>query len=190
MWKDIIGYEGLYQISDCNEWVKSLYDWWYMHKKLREKILKIDISNKWYWKVRLYNWKTNKSYSIHRLVALHFIPNPSNLPIVLHKDNDRLNCHKDNLKWGTQSENIKQIYIDWRWNNHFQLNHPRNTLWKFWKDNHLSKPVVQYTKNMEYITSFWWISEAERKTWVNNSCISQCCQWKRMSSGGFIWKYL
>ncbi len=189
MWKDIIGYEWLYQVSDCNEWVKSLYDWWYMHKNLREKILKIDISNKWYWKVRLYNWKKNKSYSIHRLVALNFIPNPDNLPIVLHKDNDRLNCHKDNLKWGTQSENIKQIYIDWRWNNHFQLNHPRNTLWKFWKDNHLSKAVVQFTKDMEYITSFWWISEAERKTWVNNAHISWCCRWIRKSAGWFIWKY-
>jgi len=158
--------------------------------KFREKILKIDVSNKWYWRVRLYDWKNNKSHSIHRLVATAFIPNPDNLPIVMHLDNNPLNCHKDNLKWGTAKDNIIQCHKEWRANNHLQNNHPKCMLWKFWKDNHLSKSVIQYTKGMDYVNSFWWISEAERETGVNNSHISWCCRWKAKSAGGFIWKYL
>lgn len=47
-----------------------------------------------------------KGYSIHRLVAISFIPNPDNLPIVHHKDGNRLNNNKDNLEWTTNKGNI------------------------------------------------------------------------------------
>ena len=56
--------------------------------------------------------RTNKSIS--RLVAENFIPNPDNLPIVMHKDNDILHDHVSNLKWGTQSENIQQAFAEGR----------------------------------------------------------------------------
>lgn len=57
-------------------------------------------------------WKDNKgkTASVHRLVALAFIPNPNNKPNVNHKDSDRTNPHKDNLEWATQSENILHGY--------------------------------------------------------------------------------
>lgn len=51
-------------------------------------------------------------YTIHRLVALHFVPNPDNLPIVLHKDNVKMNTYYQNLKWGTYSENNAQAIRD------------------------------------------------------------------------------
>lgn len=54
--------------------------------------------------------------SISRLVAETFIPNPYNLPVVMHKDNDILHNHVSNLKWGTQSENILQAYREGRKN--------------------------------------------------------------------------
>lgn len=49
---------------------------------------------------------------VHRIVAEAFIPNPDNLPIVMHLDNDKKNNHVDNLKWGTISENTKQAFED------------------------------------------------------------------------------
>lgn len=52
--------------------------------------------------------------SISRLVAETFIPNPENLPVVMHKDNDPLHNHYTNLKWGTQSENIRQAFDEGR----------------------------------------------------------------------------
>ena len=51
---------------------------------------------------------------LHRLVAMAHIPNPENLPVVMHLDNDRTNDNVENLKWGTHSENIKQAYREHR----------------------------------------------------------------------------
>lgn len=55
-----------------------------------------------------------KNELVHRLVAKTFLPNPDNLPVVMHLDNNPLNNHVSNLKWGTQSENIKQAYREGR----------------------------------------------------------------------------
>ena len=55
-----------------------------------------------------------KNESVHRLVAKTFIPNPDNLPVVMHLDNDPLNNHVSNLQWGTQSKNIKQAFKEGR----------------------------------------------------------------------------
>lgn len=56
--------------------------------------------------------KNKHTFSIHRLVAMAFIPNPNNLPFVLHNDNNKLNCHYSNLRWGTASENVQQAHDD------------------------------------------------------------------------------
>ena len=55
-----------------------------------------------------------KQYSIHRLVAEAYIPNPENKPCVCHKDNNKLNNSVDNLYWGTQKENLEQMIKDGR----------------------------------------------------------------------------
>lgn len=56
----------------------------------------------------------NKWIQVSRLVALAYIPNPDNLPVVMHLDNNPLNNNVDNLKWGTQSDNIQQAYNEKR----------------------------------------------------------------------------
>ena len=48
--------------------------------------------------------------SIYRLSAQAFLPNPDNLPLVMHLDNDTLHNHISNLKWGTPSENMIQAF--------------------------------------------------------------------------------
>lgn len=57
-------------------------------------------------------WKNNKgsSKTIHRLVALTYLPNPNNLPEVNHIDGNKLNNHVDNLEWVTRSENMIHAY--------------------------------------------------------------------------------
>lgn len=57
--------------------------------------------------VNLYQSRKMKSVKIHRLVALHFIPNPANKPCVDHIDGDKSNNHVSNLRWATISENSK-----------------------------------------------------------------------------------
>jgi hypothetical protein len=52
----------------------------------------------------------DKRYSVSRLVAINFIPNPNNYPVVMHKDDNPQNNHYTNLMWGTQQMNIDDMY--------------------------------------------------------------------------------
>jgi hypothetical protein len=95
-WKDIKGYEGLYQISNFGRVLNIK----------RNKIKAIGYER--YAKTILckYNIKTN--ISIHKLVAEAFIDNPNDYKVVMHLDNNTYNNNVSNLKWGTQSMNIQQ----------------------------------------------------------------------------------
>ena len=90
-WIDIKGYEGLYKISTDGQilGIKS------------NKTLKPDINQDGYCRVSLYKDKECKHYSVHRLVAQTFLPNPDNLPEVNHKDEDKTNNYYENLEWCT-----------------------------------------------------------------------------------------
>lgn len=108
VWKDIIGFEGMYQISNFGR-VKSLPKYTYSrgYPQLRkEKVLKPCYTgkNRCYATVRL---NDGKGYKIHRLVAQAFIPNPNNLPMVNHKDENTFNNNVDNLEWCTNKYNVK-----------------------------------------------------------------------------------
>lgn len=70
------------------------------------RILK-QCDNKGYLRVGLCKNKKQKTFSVHRLVAIMFIPNPNNLPQVNHKDENKHNNHVDNLEWMTQENNLK-----------------------------------------------------------------------------------
>lgn len=96
-WKDIKGYEGLYQISNLGR-VKSFYS---------GKILKGIKATNGYLNVRLYKNGTPHGLSIHRLVAQAFIPNPENKPEVNHIDEDKTNNKISNLEWNTRLENMR-----------------------------------------------------------------------------------
>jgi hypothetical protein len=113
IWKDIEGYEGLYQVSSCGR-IKSLARS-YKFGPNNEKILKARKSRKgkngWsYPSVALYKDNIAKFYTIHRLVAIHFIPNLENKPQVNHKDGNKLNNNINNLEWATQSENSQHAW--------------------------------------------------------------------------------
>lgn len=130
-----------------------------------------------YYSIVLYRDGESKTYQIHRLVALTFIPNPDNLPAVNHKDEVKTNNMVGNLEWcsikynntyGTRNERIAET----------QLNR---------KDR--SKPVKQFTKDGVFIKEYPSTKEVERQTGYINAHISSCCTGRYKQAYGYIWRY-
>lgn len=167
IWKDIEGYEGLYQVSNMGK-VKSVR---------RNIILRQGITNG-YKKAALYkNKKGYKHFLIHRLVAIAFIPNPDNLPQINHKDENKTNNCVNNLEWCTQEYNQNYGTINIR-KSQKQLNH-----------KNISKPVLQYTLEGIFIKEWKSIRDIERMTGYDSSHISRCCRGKHAYAYGYLWKY-
>ena len=107
-WRDITGYEGLYQVSNLGR-VRSLDRYvnsGYNTKRFSKgKILSFLLQKNGYAKVMLSKENTVKNADLHRLVAETFIANPNNKTTVNHKDGNKENNKIDNLEWATQKEN-------------------------------------------------------------------------------------
>ena len=180
IWKDVLWYEGEYEVSSIGR-VKSLN----YHREWITKIL-IPIKTKiWYLQITLHKNKVQKIKKIHRLVAEVFISNPENKLQINHKDWNKLNNNVENLEWCTCKENIIHKFNILWYKSNFQTNHPCK--WKFWENNRSSKKVYQYNPNWILIRIWGWVNEAERQFW--RLWISGCCLGKRKTAGGFIWKY-
>lgn len=131
--------------------------------------LKAKISGKSPYKyVILWNNGKYKNYNVHRLVALHFIPNPRMIKCVDHIDGDKYNNKASNLRWVTYSEN--------------RLN--PNTAWK------CEKPVARFTIDGKYVDERASIQAYVEEFGFNGSHITSCCQGKRKSHKGYKFMYL
>ena len=108
-WKSIPGYEGLYEVSNLGR-VRSLDRYIkYSNGQIRlhkGRILNPSKDTNGYLKVLLKCNTKCKTITVHRLVALTFLPNPDNLPCVNHKDEDKTNNRVENLEWCTQQYNL------------------------------------------------------------------------------------
>ena len=94
VWKPVVGYEGLYEISNLGR-VKSLI----------RGIIRKQRLNKGYMYIGLHKDGVEKMCKVHRLVAEAFIPNPKNKSDVNHKDQVKTNNKLENLEWATRKEN-------------------------------------------------------------------------------------
>lgn len=103
-WRDIEGYDGLYQISNFGR-VKSF-------KFKTPRIMKplLQTTGSLYLAINLYSKGKIKRNNTHRIVAQTFVPNPENKPEVNHIDGHTLNNHVSNLEWATRSENEQHAY--------------------------------------------------------------------------------
>lgn len=110
-WKDVSGFEGKYQVSNLGR-VKSLARTRNKHH-YPEKILNTThrLTKDGYARVTLRDdFGINHEYRVNKLVALTYLPNPSNKETVNHKDGNKLNNEVTNLEWATRSENMKHAY--------------------------------------------------------------------------------
>lgn len=161
IWKDKKDYEGHYQVSNCGR-VKSI-------KFGKEIILKQHIRGGYY-SVVLSKNGILKIFKVHRLVAQAFIPNPNNLTEVNHKDENKLNNNVDNMEW-----------CDRTYNNTYGTRIEKCS-------KKLSKPVLQYTLEGEFVKE--WESTAEcGRNGFKQGAVAACCRGERKTHHKFIWKY-
>ena len=163
VWKDIEGYEGLYQVSDYGRVKRIGYK--------KERILKPGRLKNGYLQVILYKNGKQNHFLVHRLVALTFISNPNNLPEVNHKDEDKTNNKFENLEWCDRKYNIN-------YGTHIQRRSEKR-----------SKPVIQYSKSGEFIKEWKSVIDVQIQFGYYHSSISRCCNEKRKSAYGFVWRY-
>lgn len=174
IWKDIKGYEGIYQVSNYGR-VKVL-DRKVWNAKVecvrKGRIFKTTKGSRGYIQVALTKNGKSRIFNVHRLVAQAFIPNPLNLPQVNHIDGNKTNNNVSNLEWCTAQENIQHAH---------KMNLTSNVSRKVQK-------LEKYTKNIlcEYKSAH----EASVIEKIDETSIRRCCNYIRKSAGGYSWKYI
>lgn len=106
-WKDICGWEGRYEVSAQGE----IRSWYYGKKRLDKPITrKLKVDKHGYFVVCLKANGVSKTCTVHRLVAMAFLPNPNGLTQINHKDGNKLNNAVQNLEWCSPQVNIQHAY--------------------------------------------------------------------------------
>ena len=202
IWKDIEGYQGLYQVSNWGN-VKS-----FERNGTKGCILKPS-KTKGYLRVVLCKNNICKTFSVHRLVALTFLENdnPTEKTQVNHLDENKQNNHVSNLCWCSCIENNNYGSRNERASKSLKgkmsgENHPmygkhrsektKQKISEARKDKpqyKLRKPILQFTKDMVFIKEFDSAKSASEELKIDATSIGKCCMNKLKTCGGFIWKY-
>ena len=177
-WRDVVGYEGLYRVSDQGR-VKSLerkVPKRNGERTVKERILKPAMDKGGYLRVGLCDGKKRKTFKLHRLVCEAFHENPDNKPQVNHINEIKTDNRASNLGWATAREN-----------SNFGTRNERigkkSAITK-------SKPIAQYTLNGKLLKVWPSLKEAKRGTGFSQGNVSQVANGKRKQAYGFIWKYI
>lgn len=164
IWKDVKGYEGLYQVSDLGN-VRSLN----FNRKGYVQNLLLQKNNNGYLTVMLTLHGKQKRLSVHRLVAEAFIPNPCDLPCVNHLDESFTNNRASNLEWCTQAYNLE-----------YGTRRAREIASKM--------KAVEQLKNGAVVKRWTGATEAE-SAGFSRQCIYYCCNGKQSQHKGYEWRY-
>lgn len=186
VWKDIKGYEGLYQVSNLGR-IKSLKRKTNNGSCNDDTILNFYKVSKGYYATGLSKNGKTKLGLIHRLVAQAFIPNPENKPQVNHINGVKTDNRIENLEWCTSRENTIHAF-----NNKLKIINKGkdNPMYgRYGKNANRSIKVNQYDLTGNFIKCYDSIREAAKENNINESNISSVCAGRKNKAGNYIWKY-
>ena len=189
IWKPVVGYEGLYEVSNLGN-VRSLN---YRHTNTI-KNLSLSLSKYGYIQVNLWKNCKGKVLAVHKLVAEAFIPNPDNKPEIDHINTDKtdntvwfnedgsINYDKTNLRWVTKKENM---------NNPLTIKDLSKIRIGNKNAKSIYRAVLQYTKDGKLIKEWASMNSAARELKISRSGIHSCCNGRNRtkSYGGYVWRY-
>lgn len=177
MWKDIPGYEGLYQASDSGH-IRSVDRFDIGGNKIKGVVLKQRSARGGYLRVGLWKDGVMKTTLVHRAIAAAYVPNPEAKPQVNHVDENKENNTAENLEWVSCKENVNHGTRNAR----IVANSDR-----VGAAEKLRKSVIQMTIEDKVVAKWPSIRSAARATGINNGSISNCCRGIKKSTHGFKW---
>lgn len=195
IWKDIEGYEGLYQVSDLGN-VRSLK----FSGGNKVKLLKQN-TNQGYKQVTLCKNGKMKTCKVHRLVAMAFISNPNNYKEVNHKDENPSNNDVSNLEWctseynnnyGTRTKRASESKRGKHCSEETKKKISKTKKGKYkGKDSPNAKPILMYDKEGNFIKRFECIHDANEYLGKGRYCsnITMCLTGRRKTAYGYVFKY-
>lgn len=176
IWKPIPEYEALYEVSNFGS-VRNIA---YLNSRINciitrsvPRLLRNETTHDGYKRVVLSLKGKHKHFSVHRLVAMAFIPNPGNLPQINHVDENPANSKADNLEWCSGKQNCNH-------GTHCQKIAIRQT-----NNPSRSKPVRQFDMEGNILKDYPSTREAERQTGIACEQISRCCKGRNHHAGGY-----
>ena len=217
IWKDIVGWEGLYEVSNLGN-IRSadrvIAGPNPCGRRIKGRLRKTLIA-RGYVSINLLDKKTGRSTrnSVHRFMAEAFIPNPENKPEVNHKNGIKHDNRLENLEWVTRSENSLHAWETGLVKKRFRTEEQKQKMKIASKDRHKNllgwknknkdkmkemalaaslsqvKKVNQLSKDGTFIKQWGSLTEASKGTNSPLSTISKCAKGKLETSGGFRWQY-
>ena len=200
-WRDIIGYEDLYMVSNLGR-VKSLERYDSRGRKIKERILTGTIDKYGYIIVNLSKNNKNKLFKVHRLVAIAFIPNLENKPFIDHINTIRDDNRVENLRWATYEENNNnQLTKKKISENHANIKGENNPMYGKKHSEETKKKMSKSHKGSNNSNSrkvrcieldrvFNSIIEAEEELGIFHQNIGKACRGIYKTCGGYHWEYI
>ena len=185
-WKDIRGYEGYYQVSNkgrIRSLNRTIVDSRGIKFNKKGKLLSTHKGENGYVYVSLKKNNKTRTFTVHRLVAIYFVPNLLNLPIVNHKDEDKENNKAENLEWCT-----------YEYNNSYGTKIARgmenrdNSYIAARNKKVLSKKVFQYDFD-DNLIKIWASTRECQRNGFSQSCVAACCRGEYKQHKGYKWSY-
>src|SRR5688572_12378483 len=188
IWKDVVCYEGLYQVSDrgqirsCDKFKFNRFK----HFLFNGRMLKQRTRPKGYKDVSLHKDGSSKPILVHRIVAEAFIRNGYKKPYVNHINANKSDNQVENLEWCTPKENGTHAKNNGLYK---PLTRDQQLRVSKWCVVNQSKPVIQYDLNGNEMAEFPSAQEAQRKLGIRQGLISGVCRGEKSKTHNYVFKY-